>query len=259
MNLTRTLAFGLFASALTLAGVQAEASLPKKQQKSKEKPVIEALAAESEEALTDELIGAKLVIDSDAGDTSAASTFSVEGGETLKIDTEKLPEDKIPVLAGAKEAKKASTSPFNKMMFTLGVLALLLGALCLGLRRWIKANPKLKQNTKIKVITQHHLGPKKSLAIVNVAGESLLIGVTDHNISMLKTLSLLEEELPEDVPRNFNRAMDDFQDEEEAFEPSRPSKAARSRVQHEDEDFTISGLSEIRDSVSGRLRNMKSF
>jgi flagellar protein FliO/FliZ len=259
MNLTRTLTFALFASALTLAGVQAEASLPKKQQKAKEKPVAESAAMDSEETLADELIGAKLVVDSGSGDTTAATTLSVEASDVPKLDTEKLTEDKIPVLANTKETKKAAASPFNKMMFTLGVLALLLGALCLGLRRWIKANPKLKQNTKIKVLTQHHLGPKKSLAIVNVAGESLLIGVTDHNITMLKTLSLLDEELPEDVPRNFNGAMDDFQDDEADFVPARAPKAARSKVQHEDEDFTISGLSEIRDSVSSRLRNMKSF
>ena len=59
--------------------------------------------------------------------------------------------------------------------------------------------PGNSKQTQIKVLTQHYLGPKKSLAIVRVAGESILIGVTDQNISMIKSLALLDDEIPENI------------------------------------------------------------
>ena len=60
---------------------------------------------------------------------------------------------------------------------------------------------------KIKMITQFHLGPKKTLAVVRVAGESLLLGITESQIQLIKTLSLLDEDLPEVATENFQEAL----------------------------------------------------
>lgn len=167
-----------------------------------------------------------------------------------KIDVSKLPESEIPVLTEDKGGKKSAGVDLHRISITLAVLAVALGAVCFGLKRWAdKSKAGRNRNTRIKVLTQHHLGPKKSLVIIQVAGESLLIGVTDHNISMLRTLSLLDEEIPEQTPADFKSAMaagfDGGKFNGEKADP--------------EEDFTMRGLSEIRDVVTSRLKNMRSL
>ncbi len=97
-----------------------------------------------------------------------------------------------------------SDSPFKTIAMVL-VIALM-GA---GGFYWIKKNA-IQQKTsqmQIKVLSQFYLGPKKSLAIVRVAGESILIGVTDQNINMIKSLSLLDEDIPEENPKDFKEEL----------------------------------------------------
>lgn len=176
------------------------------------------------------------------------STETAKAEPKPQIDTSKLAEHEIPVVANAKEGKKAEGGQFQRVMITLGVLIVLLGAVSLGLKRWMKRTGTKGNNTKIKILTQHHLGAKKSLAIVQVAGEAILIGITDQNISMLKTLALLDEEVPEEVPRHFDRTMASFdEDEDEDTQP-------RGR-----EDFAMRGLGEIRDVVTRRLNGFKNL
>ena len=130
----------------------------------------------------------------------------VAAASEKKIDTNKLPESQIPVLAATKDTKKSEGSPIFKMIMTLGILAIALGAGAYGAKRMASRKATTKgSSTKIKVLTSHHLGPKKNLTIIQVAGETLLIGVTDNNITMLKTLSLLDDEIPESVPQRFNQ------------------------------------------------------
>ncbi|PWU14313.1 MAG: hypothetical protein C5B49_13310 [Bdellovibrio sp.] len=84
-------------------------------------------------------------------------------------------------------------------------LALVLGLGLVGvviLRKYKFRNRKATQ-FQMKILAQHFLGPKRSLAVVSVAGESILIGVTDHHISLIKSLSLLDEELPAVAPAKF--------------------------------------------------------
>jgi flagellar protein FliO/FliZ len=97
-----------------------------------------------------------------------------------------------------------------------------------------------KRNSQVKILTQHYLGPKKSLAIIRVAGESMLIGVTDQNINLIKTLALLDEEIPQDTPKDFSKSLDKSMNEFSS--------------EDETEEFSFS---KIKDFVSGRLKNMK--
>ena len=174
--------------------------------------------------------------------------------ELPKAELNKLPESAIPVLA-KKEEKKSTGGGLARILVTLGVLAVLFGGASYGIRRWSKRTGVNKENTRIKIITQHHLGPKKSLAIIHVAGEAILIGVTDQNISMLKTLSLIDDELPETLPQTFDNAMDE--EEMEFQEPVAPKSSRKQLAAREPEDFAMKGLGEIRDVVSSRLRNMR--
>lgn len=106
-------------------------------------------------------------------------------------------EDEIPVnFSKAKKAETADTSN-GRLFLTFGLMAIILGLGYYFAKKY--GRPKNSPQTKIKILTQHYLGPKKSLAIVRVAGESILIGVTDQNINMIKSLSLLDDEIPEAV------------------------------------------------------------
>lgn len=68
---------------------------------------------------------------------------------------------------------------------------------------------------KIKILDQHYLGPKKSLAIVNVSGESILIGITDQNINLIKSLSLIDDEVKDNpVPILFQSALTDSEEKD---------------------------------------------
>jgi flagellar protein FliO/FliZ len=167
-------------------------------------------------------------------------------------ETNKISEAEIPVLASKSGEKKAEGSAFTRMMMTLGVFAVVLAGMLVGLKRWSRRRGATGPNPTIKVLTQHVLGPKKSLAIIQVAGESILIGVTDQNINMIKSLALIDDEVPESVPNNFNHALTEFE------EPERLGPAPRKLLPSvEREDFAMHGLGEIRDKVSTRLRNMK--
>lgn len=190
-------------------------------------------------ALPGEQASAAAASDMPATDTAAIAAAPVEVQPT-KSELVKLPENEIPVLRNEKEAKKAESNGLGRIFTTLAVLTVVLGAAVFGLKRWAAKKGVNQKNTQIKVLTQHALGPKKSLAIIQVAGESILIGVTDHNISMLRTLSLLDDEIPENVPNNFDGVLNAGNSDEE-------------------EGFTMQGLGEIRDRVSRRNSGKQLF
>ncbi|MES2964149.1 MAG: flagellar biosynthetic protein FliO [Bdellovibrionota bacterium] len=211
---------------------------------------------ENGESISAKLVaGAPAKAANDVVEATVASTdISTAAAKVeMKPDTNKLPESQIPVLASQKEAKKSSSSPIGRLLLTLGILAVVLGATVFGVKRYAAArNLGPKSSTKIRVLTQHPLGPKKSLAIIQVAGESILVGITDQNISMLKTLSLIDDEVPTEVPNRFEAALDEF--EEEA------PRARRSRsYENEDDEFASQDLTKIRDVVSTRLKNMRNI
>lgn len=205
---------------------------------------------------SDDLIPpAKLVVDA-----SSAVESAIESVETAEIGTSapqpepatavpskdeiaKLPENEIPVFTGAKQAKKAEGGNLSRIMITLGILTTVVGGAFFVLKRWANRSGVDTKSPKIKILTQLALGPKKSVAVINVAGESLLIGVTDHNISLLKTLSLIDDEVPESVPKTFGNALSEYHDDDDmdALGPA------------EHDEFAMRGIDEIRDRVSRRL------
>ncbi len=56
-----------------------------------------------------------------------------------------------------------------------------------GLMRQFGAAPGNKRPA-IQVIASHHLGPKKSISVVKVAGRTLVLGVTDDSINLISQL-----------------------------------------------------------------------
>lgn len=150
-----------------------------------------------------------------------------------------LKETDIPVLTKVAGKKAEVQSPFARIAISLVVM----GALFLGLVKftkfWQKKTGIAKDDSnKIRVLNQHFLGPRKSLAIIRVAGETILIGVTDQNISHIKSLSLLEDEdVPTESPTNFASTL----------------KTASNDESSENE----SAWSSIRDRVSTKIKEMR--
>jgi flagellar protein FliO/FliZ len=189
----------------------------------------------------------------------AGADGGAEAGEPK--DVSKLPEKEILIVDAKEKAAKSQSNTVQRVLLSLGVLLVLLTATTLVLKRWSKSSQNRGQNTKIKILTQHHLGPKKSVAILQVAGESLLVGITDHSITMLKTLSLLDEEIPEETPRDFDAAMSDADDDDDEDDIDmagrRRSRKRGSASGRETDAFAMRGLAEIRDTVTRRLRGTR--
>jgi flagellar protein FliO/FliZ len=194
--------------------------------------------------------------------TVTEPTVTTEKEETKAAMTAKS-EDQIPL--NIDQVKKASDStPVSTRLFMTGIIiSALLGSAYYFVKKYKISNTINKSNMQIKVLSQHYLGPKKSLAIVRVAGESILIGVTDSNISMIKSLSLLDDEIPAETPQNFADAM---VSENARTKPTAPAAKVTMSAQASamgsmnmdelEEEFSFSGL---KDSVSKKLKSMRSI
>lgn len=162
-------------------------------------------------------------------------------------------EAEIPLNLDANKKAATEGSGVFRILFTLSILGLVGAGAYVFLRKY--SVPKaMKHQTQIKVLQQHYLGPKKSLAIVRVAGESILIGVTEHTISMIKPLSLLDDEIPEEAPQSFDRVLGN-QGPQADFDET-PRETRKIKTLDTDEEFAISG---IKDIVSKRLKGMRSL
>ncbi|HPI39971.1 MAG TPA: flagellar biosynthetic protein FliO [Pseudobdellovibrionaceae bacterium] len=155
--------------------------------------------------------------------TAAAENQTNESEKSIALNLEK---DKKLNVAG-------SDSPFKTIAMVLVMILMGVGSFY-----WIKKNAiqQKSSHTQIKVLSQFYLGPKKSLAIVRVAGESILIGVTDQNINMIKSLSLLDEDIPEESPKDFKEEL------------------VKKTTQETEEEFSMGGLSDV---VHQKMKSMR--
>lgn len=176
-------------------------------------------------------------------------------------------EAEIPVKLDQKIVAKTENASLRDLLLVFAVLAGFGVLAYLAVSKFKYRNRKAAQ-FDMKVLAQHHLGPKKSLAVVRVAGESLLIGVTDHHISMIKSLALLDEDEPGAEPADFRAGLESlFSRQQNAVSSGRETQTRdvtgdtakisfRVDENADGEDFTIS---KIRDVVSKQIRNMKAL
>lgn len=147
-------------------------------------------------------------------------------------------ESETPVFTDkAKKTLKNEPVSMAKTIFALAIVAMGLLTLYMTTKKWMDKRNQKNPHTSIRVVTQHYLGPKKSLAIISVAGESILIGITDQNISLIKSLALLDGEVPEETATDFHSSL----------------TQAEAQDQSED-DYAVKGIREI---VAGRLKGMR--
>lgn len=151
-----------------------------------------------------------------------------------------LKESEIPVLTSVVAHKDSKSAGGTRVLISL-VVVLLAGVGLIYFSKWYSKNYKKNTEThRIKVLTQHYLGPKKSLAIIRVAGESILIGVTDQNISLIKSLSYIDDEIPETTSASFKNSM----------------IAAESHTAQPEDDFVMGN---IKDKISDKIKKMRTF
>ncbi|MFP5518558.1 MAG: FliO/MopB family protein [Bdellovibrionia bacterium] len=206
----------------------------------------DAAAAEAAEmaALESEIALAQEVSNSTSAEEGAAAQVKEEENAKEIVDTKKA-ENEIPLNFDKQKKTAGDESPLFKILLSFSIIGLVGTGAFIFLRKY--SLPKqAKFQTPIKVLQQHYLGPKKSLAIVHVAGESILIGITDHNISHIKTLALLDEELPAVANDRFDGVLKGMGDDKDFADPA----------EADDEEFAMGGIREV---VARRLRNMRSI
>lgn len=208
-----------------------------------------ATAANSTDGLSAE---AKEVLAETQGMTEAKAKAEVAAPVLGMGANASQKESEIPVNLDKKKPGSEESSPLLRVILGLSILAAMGGGAVYYLRRHAKPGPR-KNAPQIKILTQHYLGPKKSLAVIHVSGESILIGVTDHNISMIKSLSLIDDEVPVETPAHFGQVM-----AQKDYAGAEAKTTTPVEVQ-EGEDFQFSGLNQIKDVVHRRLKGMRSL
>ena len=103
----------------------------------------------------------------------------------------------------------------------LGSLAVVLGLIYLIThlsRRWLKGGMgRVGQQNYIRVVETRHMAPKKSLLLVEVAGEYLLLSNCSEGISLIKQIDMLEEIEVVEVQGGEHSVKDRFQEKLEGF------------------------------------------
>ena len=194
----------------------------------------------------------------------AFSTFSFAADEVINseaqpvISTSAVPNTEEQTPLNINVVKKASEAPpaSTRILLTGVIISAMLGAAYFFVRKYKTSNTINKSNMQIKVLTQHYLGPKKSLAIIHVAGESILVGITDSNISMIKSLSLIDDEVPITTPKTFADAMMKPAAKSGASALMNGNTASELNDNELEEEFSFAGL---KDSVSKKLKSMRSI
>jgi flagellar protein FliO/FliZ len=127
----------------------------------------------------------------------------------MAVAAEPVQDEKQIPLFEKKNKLTTESSGLGKIVFMVCSVLALGGYLIWWLKNRSKMVNGPESLMKIKVVTQFHLGPKKTLAVVRVAGESLLLGITETQIGLIKTLSLLDDELPEVSGENFANTLEE--------------------------------------------------
>lgn len=171
-----------------------------------------------------------------------------------KTEAATVAEENIPLNLEAKAINAESNSPWTRLFISLAVIGVVGIGLIVGVKRFAKDKVHVGGNVKVKVVSQHSLGPKKSLAVIHVAGESILIGITDHNISMIKSLALIDDEIEEETPTNFHSEIQKANSKDTyTRQPAPKITQAVAKADHDDE-FSIGN---IKDLVSSKLKEMR--
>lgn len=174
--------------------------------------------------------------------------------DETKINYKLADEESIPILTKNKSKIEEQSGSLYKTLASVFIV-LMLGALGLWyLKRKTTMGDNKQTAMQIKVLTQYHLAPKKTLTVIRVAGESLLIGVTDNQITLLKSLSLLDEDIPEATPKNFKQTIAESTSTANVETPPKNTILKSAEFSDADEEFSFGNIKYL---VENKLKGMK--
>lgn len=103
----------------------------------------------------------------------------------------------LPTNAFAESSSRPEFSFFSSFMQMIAALSLVIGLILVTRHfsgKWFKGIIPNQQLPKhIRIVETRYLGPRKTLILVEVGGEYLLLGNSDGNLSLLKEVSIIEE------------------------------------------------------------------
>jgi flagellar protein FliO/FliZ len=118
-------------------------------------------------------------------------------------------ESEIPIQLQSAPKSRDNSNILWRLAASLGFLGIVAGVLYYATRRWARPKDSKAKGSRIEMLHQFHMGPRRSIALIRVAGETMLVGVTDHNINMLKAVTLIDDELEGLMKKDFNNFLED--------------------------------------------------
>lgn len=127
----------------------------------------------------------EILADTKKSPSSASNSLKASGDEPLFLAKE--PSNKI----SAEKAEKSSSSPVKKMASGLLTVIALMGAVAFGFRKFVQGRGLSlvgRQNRIIDVVSTHLLGAKKSISVIKVGDQYMVISIAGDNINLLSVL-----------------------------------------------------------------------
>ncbi len=133
--------------------------------------------------------------DETPADPSPADQFAAGSGiEQDRVEVPPVKQNASDESAVLMKDSPGLTGSVIKMVTALGIVLSLLFAVVFFVKKYLGRKIGLNgQEQKIRVVTSAYLGPRKSIALVEVAGEKIVVGITATNISMLSKVGRDED------------------------------------------------------------------
>ena len=153
-------------------------------------------------------------------------------------------EANMPLNLGAAKVSEKTESSQAKTVLGLALVLVVLGGVYWFVRKYASNKTPQTGLMQIKVIAQHYLGPKKSIAVIRVAGESMIVGITDNQINLIKSLAVLDDDYTTVA----------VQQEATAVEQTITDEVIDKDAVTEDFSFA-----DLKSTVSDKIKSMRSF
>jgi flagellar protein FliO/FliZ len=182
-------------------------------------------------------------------DVSVKSDF-----DETQINYKGADEESTPILTKSKNKVEEQSGTIYRTLSIVFVLFIAGGVGLWYLKKKSQMGDNKQTLTQIKVLTQYHLAPRKTLTVIRVAGESLLIGVTENQITLLKSLSLLDEDIPDSTPKSFKQTIAESSAEASVDAPPKNTVLKSVEFTDSDEEFSFGNIKHL---VENKLKGMK--
>ncbi len=178
-----------------------------------------------------------------AGDETSTTAAASEEDNEIRLDDNKS-EDQIPLKLQEKKADVGTSSALGRMVIGLVAIGFILASIVVISRKINRKRlgAQFSQDS-ITVVSQKYLGPKRNLTLVRVSGEYLLLGVTDNNISLIKTLAVVDDEIPALTPTDFGAAVKDM---------TKKSDDLEDMLGGVEDSFSVSSLGDVKKMFNKR-------